>query len=221
MRNKFLVHSLLFFGALLLVSCKEEAAKEALPVLAKEQLEKKVVLSTNFEVLFNQKSKTALNNWASYLTLDNEVDRIKSATVKDILSNSNSLLVAIDSVAATTPTDFKNKPIAARIKTLKVKAAMLKQLNDFHDFTPEEVEQYAQEVYIAYQNFQLQLNEVYLEGLRDFEKNFDRIDSGVALDSVSPTRSLTQPQVQNINAMKIEPTTRKKQKGNTIRVKKE
>jgi hypothetical protein len=166
---------LLAFG---LFSCEEEATntnaeKASYQQKNAENFSKEVNLSQNKSVRLLPETEEATNNWMAYITAKNEIERMDRFTLQEVVNNSNNLLRSVQELQDSIPENFDAIPIKARLNVLLTKTYLLEQEAKKKISDAEKVEALSQELYTSFENLKIQLNEVFLKSVEDFEFELD------------------------------------------------
>jgi len=174
-RYFYSVSAILVFG---LFSCEDEATntnveKASYQQKNAENFSKEVNLSKNKSVRLLPKAEEATTNWMAYITAKNEIERMDRFTLQEVVNNSNNLLRSVQELQDSIPTTFDTTPIKTRLNVLLTKTHLLEQeaMNKRSD--AEKVEILSQELYTSFENLKIQLNEVFLKSVEDFEFELD------------------------------------------------
>ncbi len=193
-------NSFVLICLLILAACNTSEEKQKAPVSFTEKyaeaLQKEINLDSLEKVNLLPEAQQNLSKWPAFLTLQNEVKRLDEAKLQEVANNCNNLLNSIQEVEKTLPEVFQEKAIQARIRVLKTKTAMLRQNLSTPSTKPQTIESLAKEIYAAFQNLKIQLNEVFLKNLEDIEKELERAiqpDSLLAKDSLRSTVETLKP----------------------------
>ena len=164
-----------FFLLLVLVlGCDEKKPVE------KEQVSDSMSLSDTLEVQTNRRvsllpeAQEKVSSWLEYATAHNQVEDLKSATGRDLISNSQPVVQIMEALNNSLPDSLQEAPVLARTTVLVTKANVLNQVATKKDITPSEVFEAANDIILEFDNFKLQLNELYLKTPADFELELDR-----------------------------------------------
>lgn len=164
-----------FFLLLVLVlGCDEKKPVE------KEQVSDSMSLSDTLEVQTNRRvsllpeAQEKVSSWLEYATAHNQVEDLKSATGRDLVSNSQPVVQIMEALNHSLPDSLQEAPVLARTTVLVTKANVLNQVATKKDITPSEVFEAANDIILEFDNFKLQLNELYLKTPADFELELDR-----------------------------------------------
>lgn len=195
--NRFFKYSFIIGCSILMTACNTSQEKQKAPLSFTEKyaeaLQQQINLDSLEKVNLLPEAQKNLANWPAFLTLQNEVKRLDEAKLQEVANNCNNLLNSIQEVEKTLPEVFQEKAIQARIRVLKTKTAMLRQNLSTPSTKPQTIESLAKEIYAAFQNLKIQLNEVFLKNLEDIEKELERAIQPDSLPAKDSLRSTTEP----------------------------
>ena len=165
---------LIFFSALLLISCKEETTKSEISnpgnkVKFSEQLQ----VTTNRSVSLLPEAREEVSQWLAYATAQNEMETLKESTGHEILDSSNSIMQIMESLKESVPDTLQTTAVRSRTNVLLTKAKILDQLSNKKEKNAAEIFQVANDLIVEFDNFKLQLNELFLKTPTDFEEELD------------------------------------------------
>ena len=165
---------LLLFSILLLISCKEEGSKpdesdQESKIRFSEQLE----VETNRRVTLLPAAREEVSQWLAYATAQNEMESLRNSTGHEILDSSNSIMQIMESLKESTPDTLKTPAVDSRTNVLVTKAKILHQLSNKKEKNAAEIFDVANDLIVEFDNFKLQLNELFLKTPVDFEQELD------------------------------------------------
>lgn len=166
---------LLLLSIFALISCKEEAAqtKDDTPANGAkftDQLE----VTTNRKVTLLPEAKEEVSQWLAYATAQNEIESLRTSTGRDILDTSNSILQIMESLKSSIPDTLNTIAVNSRVNVLLTKSQILHQLANKKEKNADEIFEVANELIVEFDNFKLQLNELFLKSPGDFELELDQ-----------------------------------------------
>lgn len=178
---------LLILTILTLFSCKEEAKNTAddTPVNGakfSDQLE----VTTNRKVTLLPEAKEEVSKWLAYVTAQNEIESLRSSTGRDILDTSNSILQIMESLKTSLPDSLSTTAVNSRVNVLYTKAQILHQLANKKEKNADEIFLVANDLIVEFDNFKLQLNELYLKSPGDFETEMDEEFEKIMEEALEP-----------------------------------
>lgn len=157
-----------------LFSCDEKAPVEKEQPQDAFSLSDTLDLQTNREVSLLPEAQEKVSGWLEYATAHNQVEDMKSATGRELISNSKPVVQIMEALDASLPDSLQEAPVLARTTVLVTKANVLDQAANKKDIRPSEVFDAATDIILEFDNFKLQLNELYLKTPADFELELDR-----------------------------------------------
>ncbi|MGY5850727.1 hypothetical protein [Salegentibacter sp. F14] len=174
----------------ILGGCKSDVNPQAKgqTVLDSTLLSKNIRLPDTEVELLPEARKHAVQ-WVNYITAQNEINNLKSDNLNQIIENAKPISQIMQSLKSTVPDTLKSKAVIARLNVLATKSQVLEQLATRRNKNLEKISQTAQEIPIEFNNFKLQLNELFLKSLEDFERELDQLEQ--EQDSISKATSPT------------------------------
>lgn len=169
MKKTLLLLSILFF-----LSCGEkqpeqvEVSEDSLKVAEAIQVE------TNREVRLMPEAQEQVNQWLAFATAYNEVEDMRTATGNEIIANSQPMLQIMEALENSLPDTLQQVPVQARTAVLVTRANVLRQAATKKEIKAEEIFKAANDLIVEFDNFKLQLNELFLRAPEDFELELDR-----------------------------------------------
>lgn len=165
---------LLLFLVLLLISCKEEAPKpDTSNQESKVRFSEQLQVTTNRRVNLLPEAREEVSQWLAYATAQNEMESLKTSTGQDILDSSNSIMQIMESLQSSIPDTLQTPAVLSRSNVLVTKAKILHQLSNKKEKDAEEIFEVANDLIVEFDNFKLQLNELFLKTPTDFEQELD------------------------------------------------
>lgn len=165
----------LLFGLLLLLACQEKTSEPAPTQPAdKFSFSDKLQVTSNRTVTLLPEARQEVGEWLAYATAQDEVESLKGKTGSQIAASSKSLVQIMESLKSSLPDTLKTPAVEARINVLLTKAKILHQLASKKEKRPSEIFDVANEIIIEFDNFKLQLNELFLKTPSDFETELDK-----------------------------------------------
>ncbi len=133
----------------------------------------KVDLSKVREVKLLREANDASVNWMAFTTARNEINRMPDFTLQEVVNNSNNIFRSIQELQDSIPTDFQEVPIQARLNVLLTKAYLLEGEANKQPPSAKNIDSLSAELYKEFGNLKIQLNEVFLKSVEDFEFELD------------------------------------------------
>lgn len=165
---------LLLFSILLLVSCKEEPPQPTnTNPEAKARFAEQLQVTTNRRVELLPEAREQVSQWLAYATAQNEMESLRNSTGYEILDSSNSIMQIMESLKESTPDTLQTPAVTSRTNVLVTKAKILHQLSNKKEKDATEIFDVANDLIVEFDNFKLQLNELFLKTPIDFEEELD------------------------------------------------
>ena len=165
---------LLLFSILLLVSCKEEPPQPTnTNPEAKARFAEQLQVTTNRRVDLLPEAREQVSQWLAYATAQNEMESLRNSTGYEILDSSNSIMQIMESLKESTPDTLQTPAVTSRTNVLVTKAKILHQLSNKKEKDAAEIFDVANDLIVEFDNFKLQLNELFLKTPVDFEQELD------------------------------------------------
>lgn len=158
-----------------LLSCKEEPQQKKTA-----SQEDRIGFSAELEVTTNRRVDLLpevteiVSQWLAYVTAQNEIEALRTSTGYEILETSNSMMQIMESLKTSIPDTLKSKAVNSRVNVLHTKARILYQLTNKKEKDAGEIFEVANDLIVEFDNFKLQLNELFLKSPGDFELELDK-----------------------------------------------
>ncbi|HSP13095.1 MAG TPA: hypothetical protein VLO29_11265 [Salegentibacter sp.] len=130
----------------------------------------------NTEVELLPEAREHAVQWVNYITAQNEIYNLRSASINQIIENARPISQIMQSLKSTVPDTLQSKAVDARLNVLATKAQVLEQLASRRNKNLEQIAKTAEEIPIEFNYFKLQLNELFLKSLEDFEFELDELE---------------------------------------------
>ncbi len=130
----------------------------------------------NEEVVLLPETTAITSDWLAYITAQSEIDNFRIYTINEVISNATPIAEIMESLKGTVPPQFVTNGVQTRLSVLYTKARVLERLSKKRNPNPEEIAATAQEIPVEFNNFKIQLNEIFLKTLEDFEAELDAFD---------------------------------------------
>lgn len=165
---------LLFIVLVSIVACDEQRKPVERKVVQSEtSFSDQLEVTTNRSVTLLPEAREMVSSWLAYVTAQDEVQRLEDKTGAEIMDISNNLMQIMGSLSSTLPDTLRSPAVEARTNVLLTKANVLHQLSNKKERNPDEIFQVAEELVIEFDNFKLQLNELFLKTPENFESDLD------------------------------------------------
>lgn len=174
------MRNLLFlFISLLLFGCNQNKNPEP---NTGQKIQDSIAFSQNLnivnaEVQLLPEAKAITSEWLAYITAESEIENFKNYSIKEVAANSRPIAEIMLSLKETIPDSLKFNAVKARVGVLFTKAKVLEQLSNKRNLNPSEINQVAQQIPSEFNNLKIQLNELFLKTLEQFEQELDAFEA--------------------------------------------
>lgn len=166
---------LVVFLMLSLLSCEDEAEKPVVaPLETSTSFSDSLKISKTRNVILSPEAREIAADWLAYITAQNEIENLENKTGSEIVESSNNLMQIMESLRETLPDTLKTNAVEARTNVLLTKAHVLHQFSNKKQKNPDEIFELAQNLIVEFDNFKLQLNELFLKTPENFELELDQ-----------------------------------------------
>ncbi len=131
---------------------------------------------TNEQVNLLPQAREVTDDWLSYITAQTEIENFDQYTVKEVISNATPIAEIMKNLRETVPSEFQTNAVETRLSVLYTKAKVLEHLTEKRNPDPEAIAATAEEIPVEFNNFKIQLNELFLKTLEDFEDELDAFE---------------------------------------------
>ena len=156
------------------LSCDEKPQAQVEVEQDTAKLSDTLEVQSNRQVSLLPEAQEKVGDWLAFATAYNQVEDMRSATGRDLVSNSQPIVQIMDALNSTLPDSLQQVPVRARTTVLVTKANVLHQVATKKDVKAQEVFNAANDIILEFDNFKLQLNELFLKTPADFEIELDR-----------------------------------------------
>jgi hypothetical protein len=143
------------------------------------------------EVVLLPEARELTMNWLAYLTAQSEIENFDTYTVKDVISNATPIAEIMLALRESVPDSLKTNSIQTRVSVLYTKSKVLEHMAKRRNDRPEAIRATAEELPVDFNNFKIQINELFLKTLEDFEQELD--DFRPDEDTLSVPRQILPP----------------------------
>lgn len=164
----------LLFCLVTLISCEEKAAEQPVDNNEEQEFSRELEVTTNRRVDLLPDARKQVSEWLAYVAAQDEIESLRSHTGAEIVATSNSLMQIMENLQTTLPDTLQTSAVRSRTNVLLTKAKVLEQLASKKDKDVNEIFDVANELIVEFDNFKLQLNELFLKTPDDFEVELDR-----------------------------------------------
>lgn len=168
MRKILVLFSLIFF-----FSCEENQEAKVSEVNSEKSFSDRLEHSDKRTVTLLPEAREMAKEWLAYVTAQNEIQGLENSTGLDIMDSSNNLVQIMESLNTTIPDTLRSRAVEARMNVLYTKARVLHQLSNKKQKNPDEIFKVTNELLTEFDNFKLQLNELFLKTPENFEMELD------------------------------------------------
>lgn len=167
--------TILLFNVL---SCNNSKEKEQEESSYTEQyaasFSKSLDLSTIPKTELIPEADEALSDWSEFMSVKSEIEKLEDYSLQNLISNAENLTEAIENLQDSIPEQFNKTPIKSRMNVLATKSKILQQYTKQEGLDTTEIQQNGADIYNAFGNLKIQMNEVFLEHLPEFDTDLDR-----------------------------------------------
>ncbi|WP_026932711.1 hypothetical protein [Christiangramia echinicola] len=159
---------------LLIAACKtdKDAEESASNIEDTTAFQKKLKIEDPNYALEPEAKDYALK-WVEYITAQNEVNKLETATINEVKNNAGAIAQIMESLKNSVPDSLKSVAVEARLNVVNTKAQLLKQYSSRQDPDAEDIAETTKELHLEFNNLKLQMNELFLKTLEEFEKELD------------------------------------------------
>ena len=160
-----------------LLGCKKDI-QEKPEGLSKEDslvLTKPISVSANSVALDEKPKKFALT-WVEFITAQNEMENLKNESTGKVIANAEAISQIMTSLRTSLPDSLRSNGVESRLNVVTTKAKLLEQYSGRKKPDPKLVKQTAEELYTEFNNLKIQMNEIFLETIEDFERRLDEFE---------------------------------------------
>ena len=180
-----------------ILSCKSEQDAEAAAETAIDTTAFQAKLDIEKQQLnLRPEARDHALKWVEYITAQNEIEKLENSNVQEVMSDSRAIAQIMESLTNSIPDSLRSVAVEARLNVVNTKAQLLKQYSTRQEPDAEQVSETASELYQEFNNFKLQLNEIFLKSIEDFEKELDEFEE---MERQMDSAANNQQPVQNIN----------------------
>lgn len=189
---------LFLFSFICLFSCAEKQEAKVVEVQYERSFQDSLGNNNSRTVELLPEARQVAGEWLAYATAQNEIQNLENSTGMDIMSSSSNIVQIMENLRATVPDTVKNNAVQARVNVLYTKAMVLQQLSNKKQKNPDEIFEVANELVVEFDNFKLQLNELFLKTPENFELELDEeFEESLEPDSTGTIPLFRGREVQN------------------------
>ena len=180
----------LFFLLISLYSCEEkQESVQVSPVESSTSFSDELDVNSNRRVTLLPEARQMAGEWLAYATAQDEIQNLQNSTGEGIMDAASNLVQIMETLQATIPDTLRSNAVEARTNVLFTKAHVLHQLSNKKRKNPDEIFEVANDLIVEFDNFKLQLNELFLKTPENFELELDEEFA----DSLAPDSTGTIP----------------------------
>lgn len=168
----------LIFGIVLifLASCDQNSEKQK----PEENVRESDAFTEEFTIPFEKvtldaKAKEETIKWVAYIAALNEIENLQNTSVNKLIDKSTAIAQLMEELQLSIPKSLESKPVLARLRVLSTKANVLAQKSHLQKLHPKEIKEVGVEIPMEFNNLNIQLNELFIESIEDFEAELDRL----------------------------------------------
>ena len=182
---------LVFISFIFLWSCGEKSSNKDISSTQLDSIAlQQPIKTTNQEVVLLPEAREQVIQWLSYIAAQNEIDQLKNYNLRQTIESSKPISQVMESLASSIPDSLNSNAVRARANVLATKAKVLDQLSHRRQLDADAITEVASEIPVEFNNFKIQLNELFLKTLEDFEEELDEFKAerdtiSTATDSIS------------------------------------
>ena len=163
-----------FFVIISFFACEEkEKTSQISPVQSRTTFSDQLEINTNRTVNLLPEARQLAGEWLAYATAQNEIENLVQSTGQEIMGSSNNLVQIMETLQTSIPDTLRSNAVEARANVLYTKAQVLHQLSNKKQKNPDEIFEVAGDLVVEFDNFKLQLNELFLKTPENFETELD------------------------------------------------
>ncbi len=137
-----------------------------------EEFNKQLEVASEKVVLLPEATEIT-SDWLAYITAESEINNFADYTVNEVISNATPIAEIMKNLKETLPVPLTSTAVSSRLAVLYTKAKVLEQKAQKRTVDPIEIATVAEQIPLEFNNFKIQLNELFLKTLEDFEEELD------------------------------------------------
>ena len=174
--NMKIIFSVIFLT--LLIGCDQKREMEGQREIAIDTSALNAKINfPEMEVVLLTETQEITGNWLAFLTAQSEIDNFRSYTVKEITDNAAPIAEIMQNLKDTAPKEFESHAAQTRLSVLYTKAKVLEFLSNKRNPDYAAIKSTAEELPVEFNNFKIQLNELFLKTLEELELELDTFDA--------------------------------------------
>ena len=164
-------------GLLCLMSCKDKEVGDVTTSQVDTTAFGKRIEVTKEQVQLLPEAREYAAQWIEYITAQNEIEKFNDATIREVMDNAAPLTEIMQSLQTSVPDSLRSTAVEARLNVLTTKSMLLNHAASKREPNPEEIEEVAEEIPSEFNHLKIQMNEIFLKTLEDFEDELDLQES--------------------------------------------
>lgn len=134
--------------------------------------------SQRIQVTLQKEPQAIVNTWLAYITAQDEMTELSDAPLEIVVDKSSNYAKIMNELRETVPSQLQSTAVKSRLTVLLTKSRILEQLTKRQTLDKVEIMRLAEELPQDFENFKLQLNEIFLKTPDQFEIELDdQLDS--------------------------------------------
>lgn len=130
----------------------------------------------NYEVGLLPEARNITEGWLAFITAQAEIENFRTYTVQEVSVNATPIAEIMLSLKDSAPTQLNSNAVQTRLSVLYTKAKVLETLANKRNPDYTALKSAAEEIPVEFNNFKIQLNELFLKTLEDLEDELDAFD---------------------------------------------
>jgi hypothetical protein len=173
-------------------------AKKSLTAADTTALDQKLEI-TNQQVPLQPKASEITSEWLAYITAQSEIENFRDYSVNDVILNAQPIAEIMKNLKETLPDSLKANAVEARLAVLLTNARILEQLSQQRNLDAKKIAATAREIPAEFNNFKIQLNELFQKTLEEFELELDKYEAPIDSMELPPARRSRTDALQRVS----------------------
>src|SRR5690606_21541241 len=128
------------------------------------------------DVVLLPEARDITDDWLAFLTAQSEMESFRTYTVKEVSSNATPIAEIMNNLRQTSPKQIKTHAVETRLSVLYTKAKVLEFLSSKRNPDYAAIKNAAEDLPLEFNNFKIQLNELFLKTLEELEEELNAFD---------------------------------------------
>lgn len=128
------------------------------------------------DIVLLPEARDITDDWLAFLTAQSEMESFRTYTVKEVSSNATPIAEIMNNLRQTAPKQIKTHAVETRLSVLYTKAKVLEFLSSKRNPDYAAIKEAAEDLPLEFNNFKVQLNELFLKTLEDLEEELNAFD---------------------------------------------